>query len=86
MPRFNIDIQHNGQSIDCNVIWDGGGGSYFTGISGLFFSVLSIDGRETTPEERERLDEELIERYDSQKDTEFFDRIATAINEHGTPD
>lgn len=83
-------VEHKGKQLDVEVQWDsimtdcGGPASSAdegTGVEGLCFSVTDIDGRAPTHEEVERLDGELLERYE--KDTAFFDRVGEILNDGG---
>lgn len=72
-------IEHKGQQLDVDPEWDGisNGLDEPPGIDGLRFVVIGIDDREPTPEEAERLDQELCDRYDS--DPKFADRVGAYV-------
>jgi len=87
-------VEHNGQKLCVDVEWDSisegySGAPGFTGcdeapgVDGLRFVITDIDGRDPTSAEAERLDEELLERYE--KDSKFFDRVGEILNEYPEP-
>jgi len=82
MASFETTIEHNGQTLDVEVSWDSilNGIDEGTGIDGLCFTVKFVGDREATPDEVERIGEELDDRYD--KDNAFMEKISKGIDDH----
>ncbi len=84
-----MQIEHNGQQLEFDIKYDSVSEGYQSGpagpwddaggIDGLYFDILGVDGRDPTPEEKEKLDEALSERFD--KDDKFSQLVSEVIRD-----